>query len=228
MVDLSNPNASPTGTSRVVIWLVRHGETEWSRTGRHTGRTDIPLTEKGEREATAVRDPLAEIEFDRILCSPLGRARRTCELSGLLDRAELLDDLLEWDYGDYEGRTTADIHVQRPDWLLWRDGVPGGESPAEVGARVDRVIDQLLAGGTPGAAAAPDLGAHTVETHHGGGDSPATVAIFAHGHLLRTLTARWLGLPPADGRLFELGTATLSRLGWEHDYRVIQRWNAPV
>ncbi len=211
----------------VVAWLVRHGETEWSRTLRHTGRTDIPLTAEGEEEASEVRAPLGEIELDRVLCSPLGRARRTCELAGLLDRAELVDDLLEWDYGDYEGRTSAEIHEGRPGWLLWRDGCPGGESPAEVGARADRVIEDLLAtrrhaATDPGFL--PDVG----ETQPSGEGSAATVAIFAHGHILRILTARWLGLPPADGRLFGLGTATLSRLGWEHDYRVIQRWNAPV
>lgn len=199
----------PRPPGHVVAWLVRHGETEWSRTLRHTGRTDIPLTEQGEVEASKVREPLSAIELDRVLCSPLGRAQRTCELAGLRERAELVDDLLEWDYGDYEGRTSAEIHEERPDWLLWRDGCPGGESPAEVGSRTDRVVDDLLAG-------------------RAADGSAATVAIFAHGHVLRVLTARWLGLSPADGRLFGLGTATLSRLGWEHDYRVIQRWNAPV
>jgi len=203
------PPSGTTGPGRPVVWLARHGETEWSRTLRHTGRTDLPLTAEGEREARELRDPLAAIGFDRVLCSPLGRARETCGLAGLGDRAELRDDLLEWDYGDYEGRTSADIHTERPEWLLWRDGCPGGESPADVGARADRVIAELLqmTNGIPGG---------------------TTVAVFAHGHLLRVLTARWLDLPPADGRLFGLGTATLSRLGWEHDYRVIQRWNAPV
>jgi probable phosphoglycerate mutase len=203
------PPSGTTGPNRPVVWLARHGETEWSRALRHTGRTDLPLTAEGEAEARALRSPLAAVAFDRVLCSPLSRARETCELAGLGDRAELRDDLLEWDYGDYEGRTSADIHTERPDWLLWRDGCPDGESPADVGARADRIIAELLAmeEGIPGG---------------------TTVAVFAHGHVLRVLAARWLDLPPADGRLFGLGTATLSRLGWEHDYRVIQRWNAPA
>jgi broad specificity phosphatase PhoE len=206
---VTRPPSGTTGPNRPVVWLARHGETEWSRTLRHTGRTDMPLTAEGEAEARALRGPLADVRFDRARCSPLSRARETCELAGLGDRAELRDDLLEWDYGDYEGRTSADIHTDRPDWLLWRDGCPGGESPDDVGARADRIIAELLAmeEGIPGG---------------------TTVAVFAHGHVLRGLTARWLDLPPADGRLFGLGTATLSRLGWEHDYRVIQRWNAPV
>lgn len=204
------PPSGTSGPGRPVVWLARHGETEWSRTLRHTGRTDLPLTAEGEREARRLREPLAAVGFDRVLASPLARARETCELAGLGDRAELNDDLLEWDYGDYEGRTSADIHGDRPDWLLWRDGCPGGESPADVGDRADRVIAELLATPAPTA------------------DAGATIAVFAHGHVLRVLCARWLELPPADGRLFGLGTATLSRLGWEHDYRVIQRWNAPV
>jgi probable phosphoglycerate mutase len=188
---------------RPIAWLARHGETEWSRTLRHTGRTDIPLTPEGEDEARALREPFAAIELDRVFCSPLGRARETCELAGLGDRAEIRESLLEWDYGEYEGITSAEIHETRPGWLLWRDGCPGGESPAAVGARADEMVEELL--GIDG-----------------------TVAVFAHGHLLRVLTARWLSLAPGEGKHFGLGTATLSRLGWEHDYRVIQRWNAPV
>jgi broad specificity phosphatase PhoE len=188
---------------RPIAWLARHGETEWSRTLRHTGRTDVPLTPEGEEEARALREPFATVELDRVFCSPLGRARETCELAGLGERAEIRDALLEWDYGEYEGITSADVHETRPGWLLWRDGCPGGESPAAVGARADEMVEELLA-------------------------IDGTVAIFAHGHLLRVLTARWLGLAPGEGKHFGLGTATLSRLGWEHDYRVIQRWNAPV
>jgi broad specificity phosphatase PhoE len=190
--------------SRPVVWLARHGETEWSRDLRHTGRTDIPLTPKGEEEARELAEPLSGIAFDRVLCSPLGRARETCRLAGLEEGAALDERLLEWDYGDYEGITSEQIHERAPDWLLWRDGCPGGESPAEIGARVDAVVADLV-----------------------GGDAQ-TIAVFAHGHVLRVLAARWLGLEPAAGRFFGLGTATLSRLGWEHDYRVIQRWNAPV
>lgn len=191
-------------SGRPVVWLARHGETEWSRDFRHTGRTDLPLTAKGEEEARKLREPLAAIEFDQVLCSPLARARETCGLAGLGERAQLRDDLLEWDYGDYEGLTSAQIHRDRPGWLLWRDGCPDGEAPAEIGSRADAVVRELLDSGD------------------------ATIAVFAHGHVLRVLAARWLGLEPASGRLFGLGTGTLSRLGWEHEYRVIQRWNAPA
>lgn len=186
-----------------VLWLARHGETEWSRDGRHTGRTDIPLTAAGEEQARALREPLAAVSFDRVLSSPLARARETCELAGLGARAELRDELLEWDYGDYEGITSAEIRERDPSWLLWRDGCPGGESPAAVGARVDALIAELL-----------------------GADG--TIAVFAHGHLLRVLAARWIGLEPAAGQRLALATATLGRLGWEHDYRVIECWNAPA
>jgi broad specificity phosphatase PhoE len=186
-----------------ILWLARHGETEWSRTLRHTGRTDIPLTAKGEAEAGALREPLAAIDFDRVLSSPLSRARETCELAGLGDRAELRDELLEWDYGDYEGITSVEIRERDPDWVLWRDGCPGGESPGQIGARIDSLIGELL------------------------GES-GNVAVFAHGHVLRVLAARWIGLGPEGGALLKLGTATLSRLGWEHETRVVDRWNAPA
>lgn len=186
-----------------VLWLARHGETEWSRDLRHTGRTDIPLTATGEEQARALREPLAAVEFERVLSSPLSRARETCELAGLGSRAELRDELMEWDYGDYEGITSAEIRARDPEWLLWRDGCPGGESPAAVGARVDSLIAELL-----------------------GADGD--VAVFAHGHVLRVLAARWIDRPPAAGQRLTLATATLSRLGWEHDSRVIERWNAPA
>lgn len=189
--------------NKPVVWLARHGETEWSRERRHTGRTDVPLMPEGREEAARLREPLAAIDFDRVLCSPLERARDTCRLAGLGERADLRDVLMEWDYGDYEGITSEEIHVDRPGWLLWRDGCPNGESPADVGSRADEIIEELA--GIDG-----------------------TIAVFAHGHLLRVLAARWLELEPFDGRHFGLGTATLSRLGWEHDYRVLQRWNAPV
>jgi broad specificity phosphatase PhoE len=185
------------------ILLVRHGETEWSRDLKHTGTTDIPLTEIGRREATVLRDSLAGRSFARVLSSPLSRALETCRLAGLGDQAELTDDLREWDYGEYEGITTAEIREERPDWYLWRDGCPGGESAPDVGRRVDRVIDSLS--GLEGDA-----------------------ALFAHGHVLRVLTARWLGLAPEAGALFKLDTGTLSALGYERETRVITRWNAPV
>jgi broad specificity phosphatase PhoE len=185
------------------VILVRHGETEWSRDLRHTGRTDIPLTEVGRREAEQLRPALASYNFARVLTSPLDRAAETCRLAGLGEGAEITDALLEWDYGECEGITTKQIREGRPGWFLWRDGCPGGETAAEVGARVDPVVDEL---------AAVD------------GD----VALFSHGHLLRVLTARWLALPPESGALFALGTGTLSILGFERDVRVIRRWNTPV
>ncbi|MGY0071063.1 histidine phosphatase family protein [Streptomyces sp. QTS137] len=188
------------------LLLARHGETEWSRSGRHTGRSDLPLTQDGEAQARALAPLLAGRSFALVLTSPLARARRTAELAGL---AEALPepDLREWDYGGYEGVTTADIRRTRPGWDLWTDGVPPGpefpgESPGQVGARADRVLSKV--------AGALDAG---------------DVMLVAHGHLLRVLTARRLGLPPADGRLFRLETGTLSRLSLEHGSPVIEEWN---
>jgi broad specificity phosphatase PhoE len=185
------------------IILARHGETEWSRDLKHTGRSDIPLTENGRAEAHELRPALAGRSFVRVISSPLERALETCRLAGLGEKVELSDDLLEWDYGDYEGITTAEIHQERPDWYLWRDGCPGGETAPEVGARVDRVIAQL----------------RSLE-----GDA----ALFSHGHVLRVLTARWLKLGPESGALFKLDTGTLSSLGYERKTPVITRWNSPV
>jgi broad specificity phosphatase PhoE len=195
--------------------LLRHGETEWSRDHRHTGRTDVPLTARGEEQARLLAAELDGRRLSLVLVSPALRARRTAELAGLSAgevRPELDPDLWEWDYGGYEGVTTARIREDRPGWYLWRDGVvPGdadhpGETAEQVGARVDRVIGRVR----------PVLA--------GGGDA----AVVAHGHVLRVLTARWLGLPPADGRLFRLDTGTVSVLGFEHGEPVILRWNAPV
>jgi probable phosphoglycerate mutase len=187
-----------TPTQEVV--LVRHGETEWTRAGKHTGHTDIPLTEAGRREAVAVGEALRGRTFALVLTSPLQRAAETCRLAGFCDVAVPRDDLMEWDYGAYEGRTTIDIRKERPGWSLWRDGVPEGEMPAEVGARVDEVIGEV----------------RTVA-----GD----VAVFAHGHVLRVLAARWLGLEPDGGQLFALDPATLSVLGYERETAVIRLWN---
>lgn len=184
--------------------LLRHGETEWSRTGRHTGRTDVALTPRGERQARAFAAALADRDIALTLVSPATRARRTAELAGLA-HAETDDRLWEWDYGAYEGRTTADIQRERPGWYLWADGVPGGETAGQVGARADAVLARAL----------PHLAA---------GD----VVLVAHGHLLRALTARRLGLPATDGRLFGLGTGTVSTLGTEHDRPVISSWNVPA
>ncbi len=188
------------GANDTRLILVRHGATEWSVSGKHTGRTDLPLTDEGRRMAGLVGPALAAFRFRLVLVSPLQRARETCALAGLADRAKPCPDLMEWDYGAYEGRTTADIHLERPTWNLWRDGVPSGETAAMVGERSDRVI---------------------AETRAVGGD----IALFAHGHLLRVLTARWLNLPAEDGRLFALDTATISILGYERDQTVIRSWN---
>jgi broad specificity phosphatase PhoE len=184
--------------------LVRHGETEWARDGRHTGRTDVPLTPRGEEQARSLAPLLAEREIVLTLVSPAQRARRTAELSGLTE-AGTDDRLWEWDYGAYEGRTTPQIGEERPGWYLWRDGVVGGETVEQVGARVDGVLDRVR----------PSL-------------AEGDVALVAHGHVLRVLTARWLGLPPAGGRLFRLDTGTLSTLGTEHDQPVIRSWNVPA
>jgi probable phosphoglycerate mutase len=180
------------------LWLLRHAETEWSRDGRHTGRTDVPLTENGRERARALREQLAGHTFVLVLSSPLSRARETAELAGL--EPQIRDDLLEFDYGEYEGITTAEIREQRPDWYLWRDGSPGGETAEQVGARVDRVIAEALAAG---------------------GD----VALFAHGHVLRALAARWLEQPAAFGGRLALDTGAVSVLGFEREIRVIRRWN---
>lgn len=182
------------------IWLVRHGETEWARLGRHTGRTDIPLTPLGREQAASVRSRLAGRPFARILSSPLSRALDTARLAGFADRVETCDDLVEWDYGADEGRTTAEIRDDRPGWTIWQDGPKDGETIGQVATRVDRVIALVR-------------------------DEPGDVLVFAHGHVLRILAARWLRLTPASGRMFALSTATLSILGWEREAPVIERWN---
>jgi broad specificity phosphatase PhoE len=187
-------------SDRPEIWLARHGETEWSRDMRHTGRTDIPLTDSGREQARKLRRGLERHDFVRVITSPLSRAVETCELAGLGDRAERSDALLEWDYGEYEGLTTAQIRERRPDWVLWHDGCPGGESPTEVGDRVDPLVAELR-------------------------ESDGDVALFAHGHVLRVLAARWLELPPRDGALLALSTGTLSTLGWERETAVVRSWN---
>jgi broad specificity phosphatase PhoE len=185
------------------VVLVRHGETEWSRDGRHTGRTDVPLTERGEEQARAVGEALRERSFALVLSSPLRRALETARLAGF--SPEVRAELAEWDYGAYEGRTTPEIRAERPGWYLWRDGVAGGETVAQVGARVDGVLDRVRPCLTEG-----------------------DVLLIAHGHVLRVLTARWLTLPPDAGRLFRLGTGTLSTLGTEHGEPVIATWNVPA
>lgn len=182
--------------------VVRHGETEWTRDGRHTGKSDIPLTDAGRAQARKLGPELKQWDFALVLTSPLARALETCRLAGYGDRAQVRPDLVEWDYGTYDGKTSKQIKDTDPDWSLWRDGGPGGEKAADVGRRVDRVIAEIR-----GAA----------------GD----VLIFAHGHVLRVLTARWLEQPPEAGRHYALDPAALGNLSYEHDDRVIRRWNLP-
>ncbi len=184
------------------VWLVRHGETDWSHSRRHTGRTDIPLTERGELDATRMGKRLVGTTFSRVLTSPLQRAARTCQLAGFSERCEIDVDLVEWDYGIYEGRRTAEIWAERPGWDLFRDGCPGGESPEQIGVRADRVVSRLRA-------------------------IKGDVLVFSSGHILRVLAARWLGLVPGAARYFALDTGSLSRLGYEHELSrpVIQAWN---
>jgi broad specificity phosphatase PhoE len=182
------------------LFLVRHGETDWSASGQHTGRTDIRLNENGTEQAKQLAARLAGHRFDLVLTSPLARALETCRIVGLADQAIVDPDLREWDYGEFEGRKTDEIRDEIPDWTIWTATIARGESVEDVGRRVDRVIGRALAAG---------------------GD----VAIFGHGHCLRILAARWLGLAPDAGALFELSTATISRLGWERERRVIELWN---
>jgi probable phosphoglycerate mutase len=184
------------------IYLARHGETAWSVTGQHTGVTDLPLTERGERNALRLGERLAGLVFAKVLTSPLQRAARTCELAGFGAVAKVDRDLVEWNYGDYEGLRTAEIHATRPDWQLFRDGCPNGESPEQIGARADRVVNRLRA-------------------------IKGNVLIFSSGHFLRVLAARWLGLEPAAGKYLMLGTASLSALSYEHELSqpAIQFWN---
>ena len=183
-------------------YLARHGETAWSLSGQHTGLTDLPLTERGEDNARRLGEHLRRLSITKVLTSPLRRAARTCELAGFGAAAEVDKDLVEWNYGQYEGRTSAEIHAERPDWQLFRDGCPGGETPDQVGARADRVVGRVR-------------------------EARGNVLLFSSGHFLRVLGARWLGLEPAAGRYLLLSTASLSALGYEHDRSqpVIRLWN---
>lgn len=175
-----------------IVYLARHGETAWTISGQHTGLTDLPLTERGERNASRLKERLAGVPFTKVFTSPLQRATRTCELAGFGPVAEIDRDLLEWNYGEYEGRRTVDIHKERPDWQIFRDGCPGGESPHDVGARADRAIKRLR-------------------------EINGNVLLFSSGHFLRVFAARWLGFEPALGRCFLLSTASLSALSYEHN-----------
>ncbi|GAA1972640.1 acid phosphatase [Nocardioides panacihumi] len=194
------PAALPNWAAMTDLYLVRHGATEWSIAGRHTGTTDLPLLPEGEDTARALTERLRDADFGLVLTSPRQRARRTAELAGFPD-AVVDDDLAEWDYGDYEGVTTEAIREKDPGWTIWSGVTPGGETPEQVGDRLDRVIERVRA------------------TH---GDA----LVFGHGHALRALAARWLGLPVAEGRLLKLDTATLSVLGFEREQPVVLRWNS--
>ncbi len=185
------------------VFAIRHGETAWSLSGQHTGTTDIPLTENGRRLAERMRPALAGHAFGLVLCSPMQRARETCELAGLGDAAVIEPDLVEWNYGDYEGLTPKEIHETAPGWLIFRDGCPGGEAPEQAGARVDRVIARARA-------------------------AKADVALFAHGHVLRVLAARWIGLSPGAGQHFLLDTGTLCVLGYYREIPAVRIWNGPL
>jgi broad specificity phosphatase PhoE len=182
------------------IVLVRHGETEWSLSGQHTSRTDLPLTEKGRERATRLGPALAGWTFALVLTSPLRRARETCQIAGFADRAEVCDDLREFDYGEYEGLTTPQIRETNPGWSLWRDGCPGGEMPDDVGARADRAIERMRT-------------------------ADGDVLAFAHGHIFRILTARWLQMKAAQGARFALSAGAMCVLGYERETEVIQVWN---
>lgn len=185
------------------VFLVRHGETEWSLSGRHTGVTDIPLTEGGRRVAKQLAPLLSGVDFELVLVSPLQRARQTCELAGLGEHARVDQDLMEWNYGEYEGLTPEQIHRRTPDWMIFADGCPGGETPDEVGARVDRLIAKVRA-------------------------VTGRVALFAHGHVFRVFAARWIGLKATDGSHFLLDTSTLNILGYYRGIPAVKIWNAPV
>jgi broad specificity phosphatase PhoE len=185
------------------VFVMRHGETAWSVSGRHTGRTDLPLTDKGRRLAERLRPVLEREEFARVFVSPMRRARETCELAGLGNAGVTDPDLAEWNYGAYEGLTPEQIHARAPEWLIFRDGCPGGEMPEQVGARVDRVIARIRA-------------------------VDGNVALFAHGHVLRALVARWIGLPPGAGQHFLLDTGTMCVLSYYYEVPAIRVWNGPM
>lgn len=185
------------------VYLIRHGETEWSLSGQHTGITDIPLTEKGRSIAKLFEPLSSKVNFAAVLTSPLQRAQMTCQLAGLGNQAEVNHDLMEWNYGEYEGLTTKQIHAKSPNWMLFRDGCPGGESPEQVTARVDRIIKRVR-------------------------EIEGNVALFAHGHVLRVLAVRWLGFSAIEGCHFMLDTATLSVLSYYRDIPAVKRWNVPL
>ncbi len=190
-------------TDDFTLYLFRHGQTEWAATGQHTGRTDIPLTEKGREQAATLQEVVARVKFNAVLVSPLSRARQTAEIAGLGDQMQTVDDLREFDYGGYEGLTTKQIREQVPGWTVWTHPVPDGETLAQAAARCQRVIDKARTAG-------------------------GAVALVAHGHILRILTATWLNLPPSEGKHFMLDTSTISILSHEHEIPAVKIWNTPI
>jgi len=209
----------------VELWLIRHGETEWSAEGRHTGLTDLPLTERGRERAAALGKYLAGTKFAAVLCSPLRRARETCEIAGFGAQAVVDDNLCEWDYGVYEGRTTQEIQAEIPGWSVWKDPIVGGETVEHVGERADAVIAHALTASAVGRprSQSRDLGHPSSVADVS--DGVVKVALFGHAHILRILAARWVGLEAMEGQIFALGTGSLSVLGWERETRVVQEWN---
>lgn len=197
------PSAGERVPGEPIVWVVRHGQTVWSRDGRHTGRTDIDLTGEGERQAAALAPYFASVPLDLVLCSPRVRAQRTAGLAGLTPY-EVTDDLQEWDYGDFEGRTTSDIHSEIPDWSIWTGPWRHGETATDVAARADRLIDRIRRAGVD------------------------HVAVVGHGHFSRVLAARWVGTGVGAGRWLDLDTATWSQLGWDRGTPVLRHWNVPV
>ncbi len=196
--------------SKIEIWLVRHGETEWSLDGRHTSITDIPLTDRGRERARELRDYLAGRKFAAVFVSPMRRAKETCDIAGYGNAAIVEKNLMEWNYGESEGKTTAEMRAKYgPEWSVWSNQIVGGESVDQVGERADKVIERAL-----GAVA---IGPNADDSYE--------VALFAHAHILRILAARWIGLPAVDGKMFALGTGSVSVLGFEREQRVISRWN---
>ncbi|MFZ0408786.1 MAG: histidine phosphatase family protein [Cyanobium sp.] len=219
--------ADPRPRGGLELWLLRHGATAWSRNGRHTGYTDLPLLAEGEAEARALAPRLRGLVFRAVATSPLQRARRSCELAGLAEGAQVWNDLREWNYGAYEGITTAEIRRSQSDWTIWSHGCPAGEDETAVQRRCERVIARVLelADQPPGLPPMEMPGAVCAAAP---GDIPCRIALFAHGHLLRSLAATWLGLGARGGRLLVLGTSGIGVLGYEREQRVLLRWNVPV
>jgi probable phosphoglycerate mutase len=208
----AQPDLTPAGTPLPRLWLLRHGETEWSRDGNYTGLTDLPLTPHGEEQVLEAKRHLAGVNFDLVMTSPLQRAVRTAELAGFAD-AEVVPHAHEWDYGDNEGRNSAQVRRENPDYLIWKDGAPNGETLAQVSERADRIVSRVQAG------------CHTAADHDPAAVPVQNALLVAHGHFLRVVAARWLEFAPVEGRRFVLGTAAVCALGWDKHTPAIVQWN---